>query len=197
MKYALAVWLSLFVTLAQGKTILVMGDSLTEGYRLAKEEAYPFLLEEELRKKNPEIKVINGGVSGSTSASALKRLDWYLRAKPEIMILALGANDGLRGVKIEETRKNLEGVIERARERGMKVILAGIRLPPNYGKSYVEKFDALFPALAKKYDLPFIPFILEGVAANPKLNLPDGIHPNAEGHKIMTQNVLKVLRSHL
>lgn len=182
---------------AFARTVLVMGDSLTEGYRLSKEEAYPHLLETELKPKHPDLKIINGGISGSTSASAMKRLDWYIRARPDIMILALGANDGLRGVKTEETLKNLDAVIVKAKGQGIKVILGGMRMPPNYGKEYTEKFNAIFPALAKKHDLIFIPFILEGVAANPKLNLPDGIHPNPEGHKVMAKNVKKYLEPEL
>lgn len=179
------------------KTVLVMGDSLTEGYRLAKEEAYPFLMEQELKKKHPDLKIINGGISGSTTASAVRRLDWYIKAKPEIMILALGANDGLRGLKVEETSKNLEAVINKAKTSGIKVIMGGMKMPPNYGKEYSDKFNNIFPVLAKKHNLKFIPFILEGVAANPKLNLPDGIHPNPEGHKIMAKNVMKFLESEL
>lgn len=189
----LLLFVLLFQATAFARTVLIMGDSLTEGYRLAKEEAYPFLIEQELKKKIPDIKVINGGVSGSTSASGPKRLDWYLRAKPDIMILALGANDGLRGVNVDETTKNLEAVITKAQKSGIKVILAGMQMPPNYGKGYAEKFNSMFPALAKKHNLTFIPFILEGIAGKPALNLPDGIHPNPEGHKIMAKNVMKYL----
>lgn len=187
----------LFSVSAFSKTVLVMGDSLTEGFRLAKEEAYPYIIEQELKKKHPDIKVINGGVSGSTSASAMKRLDWYLRAKPDIMILALGANDGLRGVKTEETEKNLDAVIEKAKASGIQVILAGMKLPPNFGKVYTGKFNNLFPDLAGKHKLKFIPFILQDVAGNPALNLPDGIHPNPEGHKIMAKTVMKYLEPEL
>ncbi|MFL5783363.1 MAG: arylesterase [Bacteriovoracaceae bacterium] len=196
MKY-FALLFVLVSSLASATTILVMGDSLTEGYHLAKEEAYPYLIEQELKKTNPDIKVINGGVSGSTSASADKRLDWYLKAKPEIMVLALGANDGLRGVKPEETEKNLDSTITKAKSKGIKVILAGMKMPPNFGKEFTEKFGKIFPTLAKKHHLIFIPFILEGVASDPKLNLPDGIHPNPEGHKIMAKTVLKYLRPEL
>lgn len=186
-------FLFLLQTHVFAKTVLVMGDSLTEGYRLAKEEAYPFLMEQEFKKKHPDIKIINGGISGSTSASAPKRLEWYLRAKPDIMILALGANDGLRGLKVEDTQKNLELVITSAKKLGITIILAGMRMPPNYGKDYTQKFDAMFPALAKKHDLKLIPFILEDVAAKPALNLPDGIHPNPDGHKVIAKNVMKYL----
>ncbi len=179
------------------KTVLVMGDSLTEGYRLAKEEAYPYLMELELKKKYPDVKIINGGISGSTSASAVRRLDWYLKAKPEIMILALGANDGLRGLKVEETSKNLEAVILKAKSSGIRVIVSGMKMPPNYGKEYSEKFNQIFPRLAKKHELKLIPFILENVAGIPALNLPDGIHPNPEGHKVMAKNVMKFLEAEL
>lgn len=191
-------FLSIFLSFSlQAKTVLVMGDSLTEGYKLAKEEAYPYLMEQELKKNHPDIKVLNGGVSGSTTASAMKRLDWYLRAKPDIMILALGANDGLRGVKTEETVKNLEAVIEKAKSSGIQVILAGMKLPPNFGKVYTEQFNNLFPRLAEKHKLVFIPFILQDVAGKSKLNLADGIHPNPEGHKVMAKTVLKYLRPEL
>ncbi len=182
---------------AHSRTILVLGDSLTEGYRLGKEEAYAAVMERELKKPHPDIKVINGGVSGSTSASAPKRLDWYLKAKPDIMILALGANDGLRGIKVEETKKNLENVIVKAKDQGIKVIMAGMRMPPNYGKEYRESFDKIFPDLAKKHSLKLIPFLLQDVAGKPKLNLPDGIHPNPEGHKIMAKTVMKSLDGEL
>lgn len=194
----LLTFLSLFFAGTLGaKTVLFMGDSLTEGYKLAREEAYPFLLEAELRPKHPDLKIINGGVSGSTSASASGRLDWYLRAKPDIMVLALGANDGLRGLSPDETTKNLEAVIAKARAKGIKVILGGMQMPPNYGEAYVKKFNAVFPAVAKKHGLIFIPFILEGVAGNPKLNLPDGMHPNPEGHKVMAKTVKKYLEPEL
>jgi acyl-CoA thioesterase-1 len=175
------------------RTILFLGDSLTEGYRVAKEEAYPALVEQELRKKHPGVKVINGGVSGATSASALKRLDWYLKAKPDIMVLALGANDGLRGLKPAQAEKNLAAVIEKAQSRGIKVVLAGMKMPTNMGESYRQEFEGIFPRLAKKYSLTLIPFLLEGVAVRPEYNLGDGIHPNPKGHEIMAQTVIKVL----
>jgi acyl-CoA thioesterase-1 len=175
------------------QTILFLGDSLTEGYQLSKEDAYPALIEKELKLKRPEIKVLNGGVSGATSASGLKRLDWYLKARPEFMVLALGANDGLRGLKIESTEKNLVSVIEKAQERKITVVLAGMKMPTNYGEPYRTNFEKMYPRLAQKYHLKLIPFILEGVGGIPKLNLADGIHPNPEGHKIMAQTVLKVL----
>jgi len=181
----------------QAQTILCLGDSLTEGYQLKKEEAYPYLLEQSLKKDFPQIKVINAGVSGATSASGLKRLSWYLSAKPDVMFLALGANDGLRGLKVEETYKNLSAIIKEAQNKKIKVVLAGMYVPTNYGKKYADDFRNNYTRLVKEFHLPFLPFLLEGVAGNPELNLSDGIHPNPKGHLIMTKNILKVLRSSL
>ncbi len=179
------------------KTILFLGDSLTEGYRLPKEAAYPALIEKELKATHKDLKVINGGVSGATSASGLKRLDWYLKAKPDIMVLALGANDGLRGLKVSETEKNLSATVEKAQARGIKVILAGMKMPTNYGEPYRTDFEEIFSRVAKKYKLKTIPFLLEGVGGKAELNLPDGIHPNSKGHRIMSETVLKVLEAEL
>lgn len=197
MKYIYFILTLLINFSAFGKTILILGDSLTEGYQLAKEEAYPSLIEKELSKKHPDIKVINGGVSGATSASGLKRLDWYLKARPEIMVLALGANDGLRGLKPNDTEKNLSLTIEKAQSRQIKVILAGMKMPPNYGEKYRKEFESVFEKIAHKYKLKSIPFLLEGVGGVPELNLPDGIHPNKKGHEVMAKNVLRVLEKEL
>lgn len=193
----LFLFLTLFSFSAMAETILFLGDSLTEGYQLSKEEAYPAVIERQLQKSHKGIKVINGGVSGATSASGLKRMDWYLKAKPDIMVLALGANDGLRGMKVDQTEKNLASVIEKAQERGITVILAGMKMPTNMGEPYRKNFENLFPKLAKKYSLKFVPFILEGVGGKPEFNLPDGIHPNPKGHEIMAKTILKVLETEL
>jgi acyl-CoA thioesterase-1 len=193
MKYLFAICFLVFAGTAFSRTILFLGDSLTEGYQLAKEDAYPAVIEQTLKKTHSDIKVINGGVSGATSASGLKRLDWYLKAKPDFIVIALGANDGLRGLKIANTEKNLSDVIEKAQTRNMTVILAGMKMPTNYGEPYRTEFENLFSKLAKKYKVKLVPFILEGVGGNPKLNLADGIHPNPEGHKIMAKTFLKVL----
>lgn len=184
----------MFSTSVMADTILFLGDSLTEGYQLSKEEAFPALIEKELKKDQKDIKVINGGSSGATSASGAKRLDWYLQAKPDIMVLALGANDGLRGLKIDQTEKNLASAIEKAQTRGIKVVLAGMKMPTNMGEKYRREFEQMFPKLAKKYNLVLIPFLLEGVGGKPELNLPDGIHPNPKGHEVMAKLVLKYLR---
>ncbi|MBL7664377.1 MAG: arylesterase, partial [Bacteriovoracaceae bacterium] len=151
--------------------------------------AYPSLLEKKLLAEKYDIKVINAGVSGSTTASASQRLAWYLKAKPEILLLALGANDGLRGLKITESQKNLEQVIEKAQASGTTVILAGMLLPPNYGKEYSKQFEQMFKDLAKKYSLSFIPFLLKGVGGEKKLNIEDGMHPNENGHKKILETV--------
>jgi acyl-CoA thioesterase-1 len=174
--------------------VLCLGDSLTEGYGVAPEQSYPSLLERRLRAAgHPEARVINAGISGSTSASAASRLRWQLAGAPDVLILALGANDGLRGVDLAETRKNLDSAIALAREAGVRVVLAGMKLPPNYGPDYTSGFESLFPELARERDVALIPFLLDGVAAQPELNLPDGIHPNARGYERVVENVLPVL----
>lgn len=175
-------------------TIVCLGDSLTEGYQLAREDAFPAIMELELRKTFPNIKIINGGSSGATSASGPKRVAWYLKAKPDWLILALGANDGLRGLDLKETEKNLRLVIEKAQQSKIKVLLVGMKMPVNYGEPYRGDFEKLFPSLAKRYTLPLVPFLLDGVASRPEFNISDGIHPNVKGHQIMAKNILKVLR---
>jgi acyl-CoA thioesterase-1 len=195
---SLGVVLVLFLLAAgarAGPVVLCLGDSLTEGYGVAPEHSYPSLLEQRLRGDgHPELRVVNAGISGSTTASAVSRLRWQLRAKPDIVILALGGNDGLRGLDLGETEKNLDAAIALARSQGVRVVLAGMKMPPNYGRDYAQRFEGLFPALARKHDVALIPFLLEGVAARPELNLPDGIHPNASGYEIVVENVLETLR---
>ncbi len=176
-----------------GTTILFLGDSLTEGYQLSKEEAYPAIVERVLTKKKKKVKIINGGVSGATSASGPQRLDWYLKAKPDILVLALGANDGLRGLKVQETKKNLSLVIEKSKERGVTVILAGMKMPTNMGESYRIQFEKIYPEIAQRYGIKLIPFLLEGVGGKSQYNLSDGIHPNSKGHEIIAQIVLNAL----
>jgi len=176
--------------------IVCLGDSLTEGYSLAPEQAWPDLLQAALRRDGwPRAEVINAGVSGSTSASAVSRLKWQLRSKPDVLVLALGANDGLRGIAPEETRKNLAAAIDLAQSSGIVVLLAGMKMPPNYGPEYTKSFEATFSALAADKKVGLIPFLLEGVAADPALNLPDGIHPNAEGYVIIAQTVARHLKT--
>lgn len=200
MRGALALVVLLLLLLAAasasaGPVVLCLGDSLTEGYGVAPEQAWPSLLERRLRRGGyPEARVLNAGISGSTTASAVSRLRWQLRAGPDVVILELGGNDGLRGLDLEQTRKNLGEAIALAKSQGVRVLLAGMKLPPNYGPDYAGRFEALFPALAREHHVALIPFLLAGVAARPELNLPDGIHPNPSGHEIVAETVLAALR---
>jgi acyl-CoA thioesterase-1 len=179
---------------AKSRKLIIIGDSLTEGYGVSKEQAFPALIEKKIKQDGKNWIVINSGISGSTTASAESRFRWVLRSKPDMVMFALGANDGLRGVKVEESEKNLEKVIRMAQEAKVRVILAGLYIPPNYGKEYGIKFRALYERLSKKYNLPFVSFLLEGVGGVPELNLADGIHPNEKGHQKIADNAYKVLK---
>jgi acyl-CoA thioesterase-1 len=179
---------------ANPKRLLMLGDSLTEGYGVAREEAYPAVLEKLIHDAGKNWVVVNAGISGSTTASGVSRLKWQLKTKPDLMILALGANDGLRGLKIEETKKNLAQTIELAQKEKVPVVLAGMLLPPNYGEKYRSDFAKMYVDLAAKYHLRKIPFLLEGVAGKRELNQADGIHPNPEGHKIVAKNVYQAIK---
>jgi len=166
-----------------------LGDSLTEGYGVDPAAAFPAVLEKNLNSKGFAVSIANGGLSGSTSAGAVSRLKWHLRNKPKILILALGANDGLRGIQSAATEKNLAEVIAFAQGEHIQVLLAGMRLPPNYGDKYPDDFQKMYQTLARKYHLPLMGFLLEDVAARPELNQPDGIHPNEKGHRIIAKNI--------
>ncbi|HCY84725.1 MAG TPA: arylesterase, partial [Desulfobacteraceae bacterium] len=180
------------------KTVLIIGDSLTAGLGVMQDQAYPALLQAELAAAGPPgVKVVNGGISGSTSAGAYARLKWYLKARPHLLILALGANDGLRGLKVADMEKNLSKAISLAKENGVTVILAGMQVPPNLGPEYAAAFRRVFPALAAQHEIPLIPFLLEGVAGKPELNQADGIHPNPEGHKRIADTVLPYILENL
>jgi acyl-CoA thioesterase-1 len=200
MKYFLFIALLILPCAGQaaGATkVLLLGDSLTEGHGVAEDSNYAAVLEARLRALGREDVVLrNAGIGGSTSASGLARLRWHLREKPrpDVLVLALGPNDGLRGLDLDVMKKNLRAVIRLAKENGMKVLLAGMKIPPNYGKAYTARFEAVFKELAREEQVPLIPFLLEGVAARPELNLPDGIHPNEEGYKIVGATVFKYLR---
>jgi acyl-CoA thioesterase-1 len=175
--------------------IVCLGDSLTEGLGVDPEQAWPDLLQRALRRNGfPRAELINAGVSGSTSASASQRLRWQLRSKPDIVILALGANDGLRGISPPEMKKNLAAAIDLAQSNGITVLLAGMKMPPNYGPEFTREFESVFTSLAAEKKLPLIPFLLEGVAAEPKLNLLDGIHPNPDGYVVIAKLVEQYLR---
>lgn len=189
-----AALLLLAAAASAGPVVLCLGDSLTEGFGVAPEQSYPSLLERRLRAGGREdARVVNAGISGSTTASAVSRLRWQLRAEPDVVILALGGNDGLRGLDLEQTRRNLSEAIALARSKDVRVVLAGMKLPPNYGPDYTRRFEAIFPALAEQHGVALIPFLLEDVAAKPELNLPDGIHPNARGYEVVVDNVLETL----
>lgn len=179
------------------KKLVILGDSLTEGYGVSKESAFPQVIEKKLNQNSPAWQVVNSGVSGSTTASALSRVQWMLKNKPDVVLIILGANDGLRGVKTEQSEKNLAEAIELAQKSQVKVILGGLYMPPNYGKVYTQKFKAMYSHLAKKYKVYLVPFILEKVAGDPKLNQADGIHPNEEGHKIVAETIYNSIKDQL
>lgn len=171
--------------------ILFLGDSLTAGLGVEPKEAYPSLIQNMLEEKQMHhITITNGSISGSTTAGSVSRLKWFLRAKPDILVLALGANDGLRGLSLDEMDKNLDSTIVLAKENQIRVILAGMEIPPNYGPDYTKAFREVFPSLARRHQIEFIPFLLENVAGDPSLNQADGIHPNAQGHRIIAAHVL-------
>jgi acyl-CoA thioesterase-1 len=175
-------------------TIVALGDSLTAGYGLAVHEAYPARLEAALRREGYRYRIVNAGVSGDTSAGGLRRLDWVLRARPEVAIVALGGNDGLRGLPVPAMRENLERIVRRFQAAEVRVLLTGMRIPPNYGASYARAFAAAFPAVARTTGARLMPFLLEGVAAHPDLNQADGIHPNAAGQRVIADRLLPHLR---
>ena len=177
--------------------IVMLGDSLTEGLGVEAHEAYPALVQSRFDQSRVKVKIINAGVSGSTSSSAFRRLKWYKRIKPEILFLALGANDGLRGQPTEKLFQNLQRAVVYAKEQGMKVILAGTRLPPNLGKKYIQDYVGVFPRLAKEHNLPLLPFLLDQVGGEIELNQADGIHPNVEGHKKIAEGVYSILKETL
>jgi acyl-CoA thioesterase-1 len=174
--------------------IVLLGDSLTAGLGLSQDEAYPALLQKRVDAEGLTYRIVNAGVSGDTSFDGLSRLDWALEGDVRVLVVALGGNDGLRGLPPDQLEKNLATIIERARARGIRVILAGMEAPPNFGESYIVSFHKVYPALAKKYGVPLIPFLLQGVAGIEGLNQRDGIHPTAEGARTVADNVWTVLR---
>jgi len=180
------------------KTILFLGDSLTEGLGVSKKDTYPSLVENLIKTKlNQDVNVINAGVSGSTTSDGLSRLNWYLKREPDIIFIALGANDGLRGLDLNKSQKNLEEIVSRALDSKAKVLLAGMLMPPNYGVEYTKNFKQMFENVKNKYNLKFMPFLLKGVAGEKQLNQGDGIHPNEKGYKIIANEVFKFLKDEL
>jgi len=171
--------------------VLFFGNSLTAGYGLDEEDAFPALVQDKIDSAGLEYLVINGGLSGETTASGLSRLDWFLEEGPAVFVLELGGNDGLRGISVAETRKNLKEIIKKVKTRypETKILLAGMQIPPNMGQEYTAEFSGMYEEIAAEESVNLIPFLLEGVAGIPELNLPDGIHPTEEGHEIVAETV--------
>jgi acyl-CoA thioesterase I len=184
------------VQVEKTKNIVIFGNSLTAGYGLDPSEAFPARIQDRIDSLNLPYNVVNAGVSGETSAGGNSRVNWILQQQPvDIFVLELGANDGLRGLPVEQTKKNLQAIIDKVKKTypAAEIILAGMQLPPSLGLEYSASFGRIFPDLAKENDIPLIPFILEGVGGEANLNLQDGIHPTAEGHKILAENVWREL----
>jgi acyl-CoA thioesterase-1 len=171
------------------QTIVAVGDSLTAGYGLDESEAYPALLEKKLQAAGYKYRVVNAGVSGETTSGTLSRMEWILTLEPDIVILETGANDGLRGVDPQVAEKNLRQMLQILQERDVAVVLAGMKIVWNMGPEYVAEFNRIYPELAEDFDVVFLPFFLEGVAMQSALNLGDGIHPNSQGYKKITENI--------
>ena len=174
--------------------VLFLGDSLTAGFGLGEESAFPARVGAALADEGIDVSIVNAGVSGDTSAGGLARLGWLLRLEPALVGVGLGANDGLRGRDLRTTESNLREIVAEARGAGGEVLLLGMRMPPNYG-TYGEEFAAMYTRLAEELDVALVPFLLEGVGGDPELNLPDGIHPNEEGQRRVAENVLPALRA--
>ena len=174
--------------------IVALGDSLTAGLGVAPDETYPARLQQMLDLDGYNYRVVNAGASGDTTAGGRRRLAWALKQRPDVMIVALGANDGLRGQPASATRENLTAILDTLQSQHIGVLLAGMRVPPNYGREFSRDFQAVFTALGKRPGIAFMPFLLEGVAANPRLNQPDGIHPTAEGYKVIAKHMYVYLK---
>ena len=192
---SLTVGLKVPMAASETKAILFLGNSLTAGYGLDATQAFPTLIQNRIDSMEWKFKVINAGQNGDTTSGGLSRIEWLLQREIHVLVLELGINDGLRGIQTEVTRKNLQAIINRTKSKypEVEVVLAGMQVPPNMGKTYAASFKAMFPQLANKNGVHLIPFLLEGVGGDPSLNLPDGIHPSAEGHQIVAKNVWKVL----
>ncbi len=177
------------------RTIVFLGDSLTAGYGVEPNEAYSSLIQQRINSLGWNYRTVNAGQSGDTTSGGLQRLDWLMRLEIDILVLELGINDALRGLPVELIRENLQSIINQTKSRypGVQIVLAGMQAPPNMGQPYAAHFAAIYPALAKANGVELIRFLLDGVGGNPELNMPDGIHPTAEGYKIVAQNVWKVM----
>lgn len=182
---------------SENKIILFFGNSLTAAYGIDPEDGFAGLTQQRIDSLGMEYRVINGGLSGETTAGGLSRLDWFLEDKPDIFILELGGNDGLRGIKVSETKSNLEKIIDKVRSKfpDTKIILAGMQIPPNMGQEYASEFTQIYPAVAQGKEVTLIPFLLENVGGIRELNLPDGIHPTEAGHKIVFETIWPFIKS--
>jgi len=188
--FFIAILVSFFTnSTAFAKKLYFLGDSLTEGYGVAQEAAFPQLVQDKFKKDKSTWEIKASGSSGSTSAATLSRLKWVVKDKPDVVFILMGSNDGLRGLKIEETEKNLANTLIWAKKNKIRIILGQLHVPPNYGKKYSKNFSEIFPRLAKKYNIELAPFLLNQVAGVAKLNQPDGIHPNEKGHQIIADNI--------
>jgi len=178
------------------KTILFFGNSITAGYQLDLDEAFPAIIQTRLDSMGYSYQVINAGLSGETTAGGKSRIEWVLSTVPDVFVLELGANDGLRGLPLDETRRNLQEIVDAVKTANpnAKIVFAGMQVPPNLGQDYTKTFRKIFPELTDKNEATLIPFILEGVAGDPKLNLEDGIHPTPEGHAILAETVWRYLQ---
>ena len=174
---------------AADRVIVAFGDSLTAGLGVKPEQSYPARLEAKLRSAGYGYRVVNAGVSGDTTAGGLRRIDWALRSKPDVVIVALGANDALRALDLRSVRANLDAIVARFQKAGVPVLLVGMEVPPNYGARYAADFRAIYADIARKRAVAFMPFLLDGVAGNPALNQPDGIHPTAEGYAVIVDRL--------
>lgn len=181
----------------EGPLVVFLGDSISAGLHLPQEDAFPAVLQRTLRAEGKPFRLVNAGVSGDTTAGGRVRLDWLLKQKPAVVVVELGANDGFRGVPVEAMEENLRDILLRVKAAGAEPLLLGMRLPPNYGPGYVKEFSAMYGRLAKETGSALVDHFMEGVAGRPALNLPDMIHPTAEGHRLLAKNVEKALRNAL
>jgi acyl-CoA thioesterase-1 len=174
--------------------VVFLGDSLTAGLGLEADEAFPARVGEMLRDEGIAVQVVNAGVSGDTTAGGLRRLDWLLRQLPDVVVVGLGGNDGLRATEVKSSEQNLREIVRKSRAAGAKVLLLGMLIPPNYGPQYTKQFREIYGRIAGEMNVPLVPFVLEGVGGEARLNQPDGIHPTAEGQRMIARNVLPYLR---
>ena len=175
--------------------VAFLGDSVAAGLHLAAEQAFPAVIQRQLAANGVAFTLVNAGMSGDTTSGGLARVDWLLKQAPRVVVIELGANDGMRGVPVATAEANLRAIIGKVQAAGAKVLLLGVRLPPSYGSDYVSDFDGLYPRIAKDLDVAFVPFFMRGVAGRSELNLPDGIHPTPEGHERIASNVAGALQT--